>query len=248
MGRPSLAVHSHLDKRTFVRVRGAHEPPGGHPRSREAPSTRDAILDAAERRFADRGFAGVSMREIAGEAGLKNQASLYHHFRHKRALYEAVLSRGIAPIIALVAESGKSGPGGERGRLEPAEVQAVLDRVLDYLEEHPHLPRLIQRAGLDDNRYLRSALGRHLGPLYAQGLSVLAGAPGPWEASELPHLGAGLYHLIFGYFADATLFEAVVQQDPRSPAAIARQRHFLKTAVAQLLGLRPARRVLGRRA
>src|SRR5438874_13764483 len=78
-------------------------------RAREAPSTRDTILDAAERRFAERGFAGVSMREIAAEAGLKNQASLYHHFRHKRALYEAVLSRGIAPIIALVAESGKSG-------------------------------------------------------------------------------------------------------------------------------------------
>src|SRR5439155_7149757 len=51
-------------------------------RAREAPSTRDAILDAAERRFAERGFAGVSMREIAAEAGLKNQASLYHHFRH----------------------------------------------------------------------------------------------------------------------------------------------------------------------
>src|SRR3989449_9464284 len=92
----------------------------------EPTSTRDAILDAAERRFADRGFAGVSMREIAGEAGLKNQASLYHHFRHKRALYEAVLSRGIAPIIALVAESGKSGPGGERGRLEPTEGDGAL--------------------------------------------------------------------------------------------------------------------------
>src|SRR5713226_7209068 len=128
-------------------------------RAREAPSTRDAILDAAERRFAERGFAGVSMREIASEAGLKNQASLYHHFRHKRALYEAVLARGIAPIIALVAESGQGGPAGERGRLEPAVVEAVLDRVLDYLEEHSHLPRLIQRAGLDDNRYLRNALG-----------------------------------------------------------------------------------------
>src|SRR5438132_1050697 len=115
-------------------------------RAREAPSTRDAILDAAERRFAERGFAGVSMREIAAEAGLKNQASLYHHFRHKRALYEAVLARGIAPIIALVAESGRGGPAGERGRLEPAVVEAVLDRVLDYLEEHSHLPRLIQRA------------------------------------------------------------------------------------------------------
>jgi AcrR family transcriptional regulator len=217
-------------------------------RSQEAPSTRDAILDAAERRFAEHGFAGVSVRDIAAEAGLKNQASLYHHFRHKRALYEAVLSRGIAPIVALVAQSAERGPRGERGRLEPAVVEAVLDRVLDYLEEHPHLPRLIQRAGLDDNRWLRSALGRLLGPLYAQGLAVLAGAPDTWETSELPHLGAGLYHLIFGYFADATLFEAVVQQDPCSAAAVARQRRFLKRAVARLLGIRPARRVLGRRA
>src|SRR5947207_13065534 len=89
-------------------------------RAREAPSTRDAILDAAERRFAERGFAGASMREIASEAGLKNQASLYHHFRHKRALYAAVRPRGIAPIIALGAASGTDGPGGERARPEPA--------------------------------------------------------------------------------------------------------------------------------
>src|SRR2546427_305753 len=112
-----------------------------------------------------RGSPGFPRGEIAGGGGPKTQASLYHHFRHKRALYEAVLSRGIAPIIALVAESGKSGPGGERGRLELAVVEAVLDRVLDYLEEHPHLPRLIQRAGLDDNRYLRNSPGRLLAPL-----------------------------------------------------------------------------------
>jgi AcrR family transcriptional regulator len=211
-------------------------------RIREAPSTRDVILDAAERCFAERGFAGVSMREIAAEAGLRNQASLYHHFRDKKALYEAVLARGITPIIALVAESGKSWPAGEPGRLDAAVVGGVLDRILDYLEEHPSLPRLIKRAGLDDNRYLRSTISRLLRPLYAQGLRVLEGALGPWEASELPHLGAGLYHLIFGYFADATLFEAVVQQDPRSPAAIARQRRFLKTAVAQLLAVGPTRR------
>jgi AcrR family transcriptional regulator len=213
-------------------------------RLREAPSTRDAILDAAERRFAERGFAGVSMREIAGEAGLKNQASLYHHFRHKRALYEAVLARGVAPIVALVAQSTRDGAAGQPGRLERAAVEAALDRVLDYLEEHPHLPRLIQRAGLDDNRYLRTALGRLLGPLYVQGLSALSGALGSWEPADLPHLNLGLYHLIFGYFADATLFEAVMQEEPRSAAAMARQRRFVKSAVAQLLGLRPARRVV----
>src|SRR5215467_5715978 len=91
-------------------------------RSRETPSTRDHILDAAERRFAERGFAGVSMREIAADADLRNQASLYHHFRDKRALYEAVLARGITPIIALVGMAGKSWSVGGPAALDPAAV------------------------------------------------------------------------------------------------------------------------------
>jgi len=216
-------------------------PRGAAVHRRESPSTRDVILDAGERLFADRGFSGVSMREIAAEVGLRNQASLYHHFRDKRALYEAVLGRGVGTIIALVAEATLGGSGGEDPRLVPERMGPVLDRVVDYLDEHPNLPRLIQRAGLDDSRSLRSAITRLLRPLYAQGLRVLEGSLGPWEEAELPHLAAGLYHLIFGYFADATLLEAVAQLDARSPAAVARQRRFLKTAVAQLLGLRRPR-------
>jgi len=46
-----------------------------------ARDTRDVILDVAARRFAERGFAAVSMRALASEAGLRNQASLYDHFR-----------------------------------------------------------------------------------------------------------------------------------------------------------------------
>jgi AcrR family transcriptional regulator len=205
-------------------------------RARESPSTRDAILDAAERRFAERGFTGVSMREIAAEAGLKNQASLYHHFRDKRALYEAVLGRGVAPIVALVSETARDWPAGGTGPLDPEIVAYILDRILDYLDEHPHLPRLIQRAGMDDARPVRGTLPRLLRPLWAQGMRVLAGAA-PWEPAELPHLAAGLYHLIFGYFGDAALLEAVTEESTRSPAALARQRRFLKAAVAQLLGI-----------
>ena len=70
--------------------------------------TRELILDVAERRFAERGFAAVSMREIAAEAGLKNQASLYHYFKNKRALYEAVLTRSVEPILARRSTSAAS--------------------------------------------------------------------------------------------------------------------------------------------
>ncbi|MFN8643811.1 MAG: helix-turn-helix domain-containing protein [Candidatus Binatia bacterium] len=195
-------------------------------RPREVRATRDVILDAAERRFAERGFSGVSVREIAADAGLKNQASLYHHFKNKKALYEAVLQRGLEPIIELVAGSSTAGD-----RSDP-----VLDRIVDHLAAHPHLPRLIQRAGLDDSKALRGTVGRLLSPLYSSGLRVLAGGGGLWSDEEIPHLAAGLYHLIFGYFANAALLEAVLPDDPSSPAALARQAQFLKVAVARLLG------------
>ena len=70
-------------------------------------------------------------------------------------------------------------------------------------------------------------------------MQILAGTSGIWTESEIPHLAAGLYHLIFGYFANAALLEAVLPDDPRSPAALARQSRFLKVAVARLLGGEP---------
>jgi len=194
----------------------------------EARTTRDVILDAAERLFARRGYAGVSMRDISAETPLRNQASLYHHFYNKRALHEAVLQRGI-DHIALVP-----GPGGSTS---VHELSDNLDRTLDYLAQHPQLAQLIQRAALDDSRYLENALTRLLRPLYSQGRRALVGAERRWDPQEVPHLAAGLYHLIFGYFANAALFQAVVHEDPLGPQAIERQRRFVKEAVARLLGL-----------
>lgn len=199
--------------------------------SHDPRTTRDMILDSAEQHFAARGFDGVSVREIAADAGLKNQASLYHHFTNKRALYEAVLERGIGPVVELVVASAGPSPTAVDGPLAD-----FLDAVLDHLAQHPHLPRLIQRAALDDGTYLRDTVGRALRPLYDEGLAVLALAEGPWESEDYFHLGAGLYQLIFGYFANAQLFGAVAQADPLAPEVIARQRRFLRTAVALLMG------------
>jgi TetR/AcrR family transcriptional regulator len=191
----------------------------------EPPTTRDLILDAAERLFAESGFAGVSMRDIVAETPLKNQASLYHHFQNKEALYQAVLSRGVDNIVALVPEGADS-----------ANVDGNIDRLLDYLAAHPHLARLIQRAALDDSAHLETAVTRLLRPIYSRGRRALAGADGLWQPDEVPHLAAGLYHLIFGYFANARLLQAVVMDDPLGPEAVERQRRFLKAAVALLLG------------
>lgn len=195
----------------------------------DARSTREEILDAGERLFSERGFAGVSMRDIAAATSLRNQASLYYHFRNKRGLYEAVLARGLDYMISLLPSPPES-----------ARLGANIDRLLDYLSKHPHLARLIQRAALDDSRYLQDAVRKIVRPLYTEGRRALAGAEEIWEADEIPHLAAGIYHLIFGYFANAALFEAIVMNDPLQPEALDRQRRFVKRAVGRLLGVEDA--------
>jgi len=55
-------------------------------------SSRDLILDAAEKVFAHFGFEGASMREIATECGI-SQALLHYHFQNKDNLYEEIFAR-----------------------------------------------------------------------------------------------------------------------------------------------------------
>lgn len=200
----------------------------------EVTSTRDAILDAAEQRFANDGFAGASVRDIARDVGLRNQASLYHYFESKEAMYEAVLARGVDALLPLWQAAGLVIDASEDGARAGA-IGAYLDRVFDYLVAHPHLARLIERAGLDEDRFVAGAVPRLLRPLYLQGVQVLEGVGGSWQPSQLPFLATGLFHLIFGYFANATLLRAVLDEDPNSPRMLEHQRAFLKTAVARLL-------------
>jgi TetR/AcrR family transcriptional regulator len=52
--------------------------------------TREEILRAAEQVFAERGYAGARMDDVAAEVGIK-RASMVYYFRDKRSLYGALL-------------------------------------------------------------------------------------------------------------------------------------------------------------
>lgn len=58
---------------------------------------RTAILDAAERLFAELGYGGASMRAIAREAGV-NQALVHYYFDSKDGLFSAVIERRAGDI------------------------------------------------------------------------------------------------------------------------------------------------------
>jgi AcrR family transcriptional regulator len=64
----------------------------------EEDGTRDRILKTAERLFAERGFNGVSVRDLAGAANV-NIASIGYHFRNKEGLLAQVYRRHCEPMI-----------------------------------------------------------------------------------------------------------------------------------------------------
>jgi AcrR family transcriptional regulator len=62
-------------------------------------STRDAILDVAERCFAESGYDGTSVRDIQRIAKV-NPGAVFYHFGTKQALFEAVFDRLAEPLVA----------------------------------------------------------------------------------------------------------------------------------------------------
>lgn len=64
----------------------------GRPKGGRSAQTRERILDAAEKLFADRGYDGASIRDVASEAGLQIH-SIGYHFGPKESLFDAVVGR-----------------------------------------------------------------------------------------------------------------------------------------------------------
>src|SRR5437762_8237888 len=65
------------------------------------PSTRERVVSAATRLFADGGYGLTSMRDIARAARIR-AATLYHHFKSKDQLYHEVLEREQAKLRELM--------------------------------------------------------------------------------------------------------------------------------------------------
>lgn len=80
----------------------------GHPRA-AADGTRDALLEAAAKRFGRYGPRKTTMEEVARSAGL-SRATVYKHFPNKDALYRALLDRitdeFVAEVEACIGEGG----------------------------------------------------------------------------------------------------------------------------------------------
>ena len=74
----------------------------------EPASVPERIIEQATRLFVARGYAGISMREIAEAAGI-SKAGLYHHFVDKEALFMAILTANLEHIEELIQSAQQEG-------------------------------------------------------------------------------------------------------------------------------------------
>jgi TetR/AcrR family transcriptional regulator len=75
----------------------------GRPPGAEADKTKAALLDAALRAFAERGFEGASIREITGSVGVGHNL-VRHYFGSKEDLWRAAVRHGLDPAAARIVE------------------------------------------------------------------------------------------------------------------------------------------------
>jgi AcrR family transcriptional regulator len=101
-------------------------------KSEQAAATRRLLLEAARALFTEQGYAGASIDEIAGRAGVTIGA-LYHHFRDKKALFRAVYEDVEAGFTERIVEGirARTRPDDDAWERMRTGAQAYLDACMD---------------------------------------------------------------------------------------------------------------------
>ncbi len=121
---------------------------------------KEQIVAEATRLFAERGYEGASMGDLAERVGLR-KASLFHHFPSKDVLYATVLTELMDGVkAAIVSAAMAEGSFAER-------LDALTDALTEVLSAQPYAARLLMREAMDWGPVMREGLGRTINDVLA---------------------------------------------------------------------------------
>jgi TetR/AcrR family transcriptional regulator len=179
-----------------------------------APDTKALILHAARRRFAEHGYEGTSLNELADDVGIR-RPSILHHFPSKESIYRAVLFELVADWSGLVTAAVQD-PGTGWGQVE-----RVLSAAFEFFENHTDFVRLARREAIDGGPFF-DEIATALQPLFNRAVGFLEKEmrAGRLRKHNAPQLLLSGYGAILSYFSDAPLITVLLGTDPLSPSAL----------------------------
>jgi TetR/AcrR family transcriptional regulator len=199
----------------------------------KAQGTRkDAILDEATRLFAERGYEGTSMADLADRVGLR-KASLFHHFASKEELRRAVLERVVQRVTLALADATK-----DETRDYPKRIDAITDAVVAMLGDHPYAARLLVREAME---WTAQKKNDDVGEAFAESLKAgerfiaEAQRAGACVAHEPKQLIATLISIHLLPFALGGVMERFTGHLPWSDEFVTARRDAVRTHVRTLL-------------
>jgi TetR/AcrR family transcriptional regulator len=168
------------------------------PKSRDAVSSKEAILEASTQLFAQKGFEATTIGMIAETAGVARGTPSYF-FGSKEKLFQAVLERESQSAKLVIPASFEQ----LQGNLEPQVLISVLvDFYLDFLASHPRYLRLLQWTALERPQLMQDVQSHWQTMIQAnQAVSMIwstASNPEDIKHLTLSVIGMCSFHFFFG--------------------------------------------------
>ena len=130
------------------------------PREQQKQATRAKILQAALDLFAERGFDGASIRDIAKRAGVFHGLIKYH-FESKEELWKSAVDYLFERQAKEMAD-----PDGYEDLPPKEQARDWITRYVHYCARHPEHARIMVQESLRDTERLRWAVQTHIEPVH----------------------------------------------------------------------------------